>query len=285
MKSLDFSVLFRKLIEPPLLFVARLGLVVLLVFLALVAYAWMKYRFPIRVNDFTIKRLMGLPIRMKLLSFLRWLRVDFYYSPEHVTEFMEHGLTIFVGRQGAGKTVSMVHYLNKMHRRYPEALIITNFSYAHGDHQMDGWRDFFEYRNGTKGVIFAIDEIHSEFSSAAWKDFPESLLSEISQQRKQRIKIVATAQRYNRVVKQIREQTRTVVRCKTVAGRWTFNLEFDANDFEILSENPTAKKHIKSLGHTSFVQSDNLRLCFDTYEKIKRLQKMDFIPRNERGNE
>ncbi len=72
--------------------------------------------------------------------------------------------------------------------------------------QMTSWRDFMEIRNGTKGVLFLIDEIHSEYSSKSWKDFPEELLSEISQQRKQRIKIVATSQIYSRVVKQLREQ-------------------------------------------------------------------------------
>ena len=48
--------------------------------------------------------------------------------------------------------------------------------------------------NGNKGVMFAIDKIHSEWPSASWKDFPEVLLSEITQQRKQLIKIVASSQ-------------------------------------------------------------------------------------------
>ena len=40
------------------------------------------------------------------------------------------------------------------------------------------------FKNGTDGVIFAIDEIQNEFSCANSKDFPETLLSQVTQQRK-----------------------------------------------------------------------------------------------------
>lgn len=223
-------------------------------------------------------------VTFKYHNLLRWLLVDFLERKKHAGEFREYGFTFFVGRQGAGKTVSMVHYLEKMRIIYPNCMIITNFAFSDADHIMRDWNDLLNVRNGTDGIIFAIDEIQSEYSSAAWKSVPEDLLSEISQQRKQRVKIVATAQFYSRVAKPLREQANTVVACSTFKGRLTRNKEYDAVDYATVIDNPNVvKKKLKPLSKSSFVQSDSLRACFDTYEKIERMQKIDFIPRNERG--
>lgn len=287
MAALDFSVMFRKLVLPFVLFFGRIALVILMVFAALLVYAQMKYRFPLpmMLNPLSVRRLKRMRIRMKLLDFFRWKAIDLCYAPRRVNTFREFGLTLYCGRQGCGKTVSMIHYANMVRRRYPKCIVVSNFSYKHTDHIMESWRDFFDIRNGEDGVLFLIDEIHSEFSSAAWKDFPENLLSEISQQRKQRVKIAATSQIYSRVVKQIREQTHTVVQCSTIAGRWTFNKEYDAKDYELACESAEARKKLRPVNKRSFVQSDALRRCYDTYEKIERLSRMDFIPRHERRAE
>lgn len=223
-------------------------------------------------------------IRFKYYDLFRWLLVDFLERGKHVGEFKEYGFTFYVGRQGTGKTISMVRYLEIMKERYPNCLIVTNFGYYRADFIMHDWRDILTIRNGTDGVIFAIDEIHSEYSAASWKDVPEDLLSEVSQQRKQRVKIVATAQFFSRIAKPLREQAATVVSCNTFAGRLTKNREYDALQYTMVVDNPNViKKKIKPLSKTSFVQSDAIRSCYDTYEKIERMQKLKFIPRSERG--
>ena len=109
-------------------------------------------------------------IRFKYYDLLRWLLVDFLERGLHAGEFREYGFTFYVGRQGAGKTISMVRYLELMKAKYPNCLIVTNFQYYEADYIMESWRDLLTIRNGTDGVIFAIDEIHSEYSAAAWKD-------------------------------------------------------------------------------------------------------------------
>lgn len=226
-------------------------------------------------------------LRRRKLGFfydlLRWWWIDCRTIEERSGRFKPFGFTIFVGRQGAGKTISMVRYLETMKQKYPDCLIVTNFSCDFADFKMVSWRDFFEIRNGDKGVIFAIDEIHSEYSSADWQDFPESLLSEISQQRKQKIKIVATAQVFSRVAKPIREQAFSVVMCSTFLGRLTYNREYDAAEYSISDTPYRVKKRCKPIWRSWFVQSDELRQSYDTYEKIERLQKVEFIPRSERG--
>ncbi|MBS4990061.1 MAG: hypothetical protein KHZ71_14900, partial [Anaerotruncus colihominis] len=171
-----------------------------------------------------------------------------------------------------------------MKEKYPKCIIVTNFAYYRSDHIMTDWRDMLTLRNGTDGIIFAIDEIHSEYSAKSWNDVPESLLSEVSQQRKQRVKIVATAQFFTRVAKPLREQAATVVSCSTWAGRLTRNREYDALQYAMVIENPVAvKRKVKPLHKASFVQSDALRACYDTFEKIRRMEKIQFSPRKDRG--
>jgi len=229
-------------------------------------------------------KLAALKIKHKGYDLMRWLLVDFKRARARTYKpFEEFGFTVFVGRQGAGKTVSMIEYLFRMKKEYPNCIIVTNFKCSLADKQMEDWRDFFEIRNEDKGVIFAIDEIHSEYDNSKWKDFPENLLSEISQQRKQRVKIVATSQAYKRMVKQMREQAFSVVECKTYFKRFTRCKVYDAFEYDNMESIYVTDNSIKALDRYSFVQTDELRSCYDTYEKIERLGRSEFIPRSERG--
>ena len=246
------------------------------------AYFLIRYHFnPLRLR---VDDLRAPYIKNRWLDLFRWLLVDFLERDLHRGEFNEYGFTFYVGRQGAGKTISMVRYLELMKEKYPKCIIVTNFAYYRSDHIMTDWRDMLTLRNGTDGIIFAIDEIHSEYSAKSWNDVPESLLSEVSQQRKQRVQIVATAPVFTRVATPLREQAATVVSCSTWAGRLTRNREYDALQYAMIVENPVAvKRKVKPLHKTSFVQSDALRACYDTFEKIRRMEKIQFSPRKDRG--
>lgn len=70
----------------------------------------------------------------------------------------------------------------------------TNFAYKYQNAPLESLNDLLKYRNDDDGVIFAIDEIQNEFSSATSKDFPETLLSEITMQRKHKITILSSSQ-------------------------------------------------------------------------------------------
>lgn len=286
--NVDISGAVRKMFAPvSALFFSGVSLLLWTIIVIVVVFLssfFLKYRInPFKLNPDELRIPL---VTFKYHNLLRWLLVDFLERKKYAGEFREYGFTFFVGRQGAGKTISMVHYLEKMRVLYPNCMIITNFKFSDANYIMKDWNDLLNVRNGTDGIIFAIDEIQSEYSSAAWKSVPEDLLSEISQQRKQRVKIVATAQFYSRVAKPLREQANTVVACSTFKGRLTRNKEYDAVDYATVIDNPNVvKKKLKPLSKSSFVQSDSLRACFDTYEKIERMQKIDFIPRNERGSQ
>lgn len=221
----------------------------------------------------------------KFLDFIRWKIYDFLMLIINGRKFNLYGLTIFCGRQGGGKTMSMVEYLNRMKDRFPDCKIITNFNYNRQDIPFVDWRQFTEVRNGLDGVIFAIDEIQNEYNSNTWQDFPEEILSVVTQQRKQRIKIVATSQVFTRVVKQLREQCYEVVECKTFLGRWTRQKCYDADDYNTFIDNPSPEKKFKTRKKWkySFIQSNFIRSLFDSYAVVDSIKNKEYIKRSERG--
>ena len=221
-----------------------------------------------------------------LLDLIRWLVYDLLFTIINGKVFKPYGLTCFVGRQGGGKTISMVEYLDKMKDIYPDAIVVTNFNYTKQDMPFTSWRQFTEVRNGLNGVIFAIDELQNEYNSNNWKDFPEDLLSVVTMQRKQRIKIVATSQVFTRVVKQLREQCYEVVECKTFFGRWTKQKCYDADDYNYIIDNPTPERRMRTRKKWkySFVQSNFIRNLFDSYSVVESIKQKEFINRNERSS-
>lgn len=273
-----FNPIFSFIIN--LLIFAVIALVVLLI--AFIASFFITCK--INLLKINVKQLRECKVKFVIFDLFRWLLVDFLTRKERANIFPDFGFTFYVAKQGGGKTISIVHYLKRMKMKYPDCIIVANFNCAYADFYMKDWRDILNIRNGTNGVIFAIDEIHSEYSAANWKDVPENLLSEVSQQRKQRVKIVASAQYFCRIAKPLREQASTVIACNTsFFGRFTSCRVFDGERYSSALESPTAMAALKPVSKHSFVQSDSIRNCYDTYEKINIMRKIKFIPRNERG--
>lgn len=219
------------------------------------------------------------------IDFTRWLVYDLLWTIINGRIFKPYGLTCFVGRQGGGKTISMVEYLDRMKELYPDCIVVTNFNYIKQDMPFTSWRQFTEVRNGLKGVIFAIDELQNEYNSNNWKDFPEDLLSVVTMQRKQRIKIVATSQVFTRVVKQLREQCYEVVECKTFLGRWTRQKCYDADDYNYIIDNPTPERRFRTRKKWkySFIQNNIVRKLFDSYAVVESIKQKEYIERSERN--
>lgn len=219
---------------------------------------------------------------IRFFRFCRWKLVDvkrgFSNRKKGIVLFRPFGLKMFCGRQGCGKTMSMVWYLDSLRRKYPKAQIYTNFSYLYQTAPLESLNDLLIYRNGEDGIIFAIDEIQNEFSSAVSKDFPEALLSEITMQRKQKMTILATSQVFSRVAKPLREQCYEVMECRTFFGRWTAVKCYDAEDYCSIIDSYNAEKKFKlpKKWKRSYIQTDMLRNCYDTYEKVKRLSRQGF---------
>lgn len=186
-------------------------------------------------------------------------------------DFEEYGIRMVCGEQGSGKTITVVYLLQQWARRYENMKVITNMNYSKQDASLLHWKDIMKLNNGTKGVAVVIDEIQTWFSSLQSKDFPIEMLTELSQQRKQRKVILGTAQVFSRIGKPIREQTHIVYVPKTYFGcltlvRITKSIYWDDQKQEF-------KKYD---GMFFFVHDEEIRGAFDTYLKIEKYKEQGF---------
>ena len=151
--------------------------------------------------------------------FQKW-KYNRNFRREHPDYFQPDGLLMFVGAQGSGKTLSAVNYVYQLLELYPQAMCVTNIDLT--DYPVDNKRifrfndstDLIRYSNGEYGVIFLIDEIQLYFNSLQSKNINIDVMTQISQQRKQRKHIIGTSQVFGRIAKPLREQFSNVVLCK-----------------------------------------------------------------------
>lgn len=217
----------------------------------------------------------------KLFLFLKLKFIDLINLLKSKNKpFNLYGLTIFCGMQGYGKTISMVEQLEYIRLNFPGVKICTNFGYINEDFPLTDWQQILTCRN-EDGIVFAIDEIQNEFDVYDVRNFSQRILRTITQQRKQKIKIYGTAQHFNRVSKPLREQTFEVVDCITLGGRWTFQKCFDAQEYNCTIENPDKRLKLRKKWRKNFVQTDEIRNLYDSYQVIKNMAELEKKSRNE----
>lgn len=186
-------------------------------------------------------------------------------------DFKEYGLIVFTGRQGSGKTSSLVEYMGRLQQIYPESKTLTNFGYVYEDTNLNHWNKLTDYVNGRKGVIVGIDETQNWFSCNQSKNFPPEMLSVITQNRKNRRIILGTAQNFYLLSKAIRSQTTEVRECYTFFGCLTFVFR----KIPILDVDGNVEKW-KNKGFYFFVHNEKLRNSYDTYKCIENMAKSGF---------
>ncbi len=185
--------------------------------------------------------------------------------------FSYQGLIIFEGRQGAGKTISMIEFAMRMQEEYPLAKCITNLGYQYEDDKLKDWRMLMDYKNDKRGVIVVMDELQNWFSSNDSKNFPPEMLSVITQNRKNRRIILGTSQNFYLLAKAIRSQATEVRRCTTLLGCLTI-----VRRAEPILDSEGNVKEWKNRGSYFFVHNKKLRDSYDTYKVIENLSKSGF---------
>lgn len=185
--------------------------------------------------------------------------------------FPYQGCIIFEGRQGAGKTISMIEFARRMQQEFPKALCTTNLGYTKEDVELEDWRMLLKYKNGINGVIVCIDELQNWFSSNDSKNFPPEMLEVITQNRKNRRILLGTSQNFYLLAKAIRSQATEVRRCTTFLGALTL-----VRRFEPILDSEGNVAEWKKRGWYFFVHDKELRESYDTYKVIKRLSKVGF---------
>ena len=199
--------------------------------------------------------------KFSIATLFKWIKYKFSWRKQHPDYFDPDGLCIFVGPQGSGKTLSAVNYIYNLMQAYPDCKLVTNVALA--DYPVvtfDAWcaeyaakpgedlfelyvysnrifpfvdnDDFCRYSNASAGVIFFVDEIQLYLSSLESRNINIDVLTQISQQRKQRKHIVATSQIFGRMAKPLREQFSSVMVCKNLLGCVQFNRLLSRDDLE-----------------------------------------------------
>ena len=119
-------------------------------------------------------------------------------------------------------------------------------------------------------------EISSVLSHRNFSSFPLELLSMLCQQRKRKIYIMCSAQRFFMVDKIWRGITTRVVICNKL-WRLVHNVYFDAWEYE----NATTAGVLQRLGHIWWFCRDSDYHAYDTSEMITRAAAADFISNEE----
>ena len=190
-----------------------------------------------------------------------------------------YGIWCYVGLPGAGKTISLVRYLDQMRRKYGNKIkIFTNFYYKGEDEHISGYDLFLmEY---DCPVIFAWDELQNEFNSREYKKFPIQLVHELTQNRKGNGKqLVYTTQEFTKVDKNFRDLTTMVVRCRTYFKRFTSCRHYKREHYEayVASKSLEKKVKIKPVKKERYLQSNYLRGRYDSFQRLDYLKGMDYI--------
>lgn len=195
------------------------------------------------------------------------------FRKKHPEYFDPDGIIVFCGGQGAGKTLSLVQYVQKVCARYPQVKVCTNLSLSLPDNieiiPWTGVKCFTDISNGYAGVMYVIDEIHLEFNSLESKKMDSNIFTIVSQQRKQRKHIVGTSQVFSRIAKPFREQFKYAVACRNVLGVFQINTLVDARnatekDGEIVAS---------SLKKFFWFHRPELYESYDTYAVMRRLRE------------
>lgn len=217
-------------------------------------------------------------------------RVAYYLARDAAIEIKSHsrnrfgyyGIDMFVAMFGRGKTLSMTHRALQIHQRYGDKVCfysnyhlkdipyipLTNFNQL-VDLGADEEQQYV-------GYVVLLDEISSVLSHRNFASFPLELLSMLCQQRKRKIYIMCSAQRFFMVDKIWRGITTHVIICNKV-WRFVHNTFYDAWEYE----NATTSRVLKPLVHGWWFCQDADYNAYDTSEMITRSAAADFISNEE----
>ncbi len=223
-----------------------------------------------------------------LWVFLKAFLLTPYFLYRAFTDKKDRGVHLFgiygyFGLPGKGKTMAMCHRLQTLRAKYGDQIyIMTNFCYNDEDFAFTSWKDLLKEYD--KPLVCAWDEVQNEFNSRDFKNFPIALLTLLTQVRKKNgIQILYTAQRWHFVDKNFRSLSFGCYECGTIAGCYTFTRLFDPVDYDSLCGNSDYEKRrrIKPIRCDSFIQTEALRNCYDSYRMLETAKSKEYMDRAE----
>ncbi len=197
-------------------------------------------------------------------------------------EFNLYGIDLYVGMFGHGKTLSMTHRAYNIYKKFGDQIrFVSNYTlYGIPYIPLINFNQLVEIGeeedNKYIGTVVLIDEVENVLSHRNFANFPLSLLHSLTQQRKKKIFIMASAQRFFMVDKLFRSITTNVIDCNKY---WRFQHCEIYDAWEL--ENAVNTQLLKRLGNVWwFVKNQDFN-CYDTSEMVKKGTAEDFISNDE----
>ena len=178
------------------------------------------------------------------------------------------GSRVYKGFQGSGKTLSMVDYAFRVRQAYPKCKLFSNIKlfgikYYHFTNA-DELVLALNVRNGQDGCIVLIDEAHLFFNKK--NGISLDVLTAISQQRKDRVRLIFSSQIWEELDISLRKQVKEIVNCNCVLGKWQINT---ISNGETLRYNKLESQYeAKKIRTEIFKHTDEMYRRYDTFQKI-----------------
>ncbi len=198
-------------------------------------------------------------------------------------EFNYYGIDLFIGMFGHGKTLSATHKARQIYKQFGNKVrFISNYKLIGIPYTpLINFTQIcnLEFDKGDYvGTVVLIDEIEDILSHRNYKDFPLAMLSVLTQQRKNHVYIMCTAQRFFMVDKIFRGITTNVIDCNKY---WRFQhvRYYDAWEYENALSNV---RLLRPLSNKWWFVSNKDYKSYDTSEMISGTASSDFISNDER---
>lgn len=234
-----------------------------------------------------------------------------YLKEKRWRRFNKYGIRIYTGMFGKGKTLTATYYAMKWYKKYGDSLLfLSNYKLAGIPYTQlisfeqlviiqENWQKLENYKTQLQsgvelekselaeyeklqkewhyqGVVVLIDEIELLLNNRKYSDFPLELLHTLCQQRKFKMVILATAQRFGMVDIAFRRITTFVEECNKL---WRFQCTKVYDAWEV--ENAINPKLVKPIGRRCFFVRNKLFKSYDTTQSITRENTADFISNKE----
>ena len=215
---------------------------------------------------------------LHLIGIYSFVDLFYYIKFKKWDEYNLFGIQLYVGMFGHGKTLSMTHRARLIYNKFGNRVrFISNYHLNDIPYipliNFNQLVDLGEEQdNKYDGTVVLIDEVENVLSHRNFANFPLELLHTLTQQRKKKVFILASAQRFFMVDKLFRSITDYVIDCNKF---WRFqHCEiFDAWDLEnAVNRDMLRRKH----NIWWFVKNQDYN-SYDTSEMVSKHTAEDFI--------
>lgn len=175
---------------------------------------------------------------------------------------------VYKGYQGSGKSLSMVKYAFDVQNQFPDCEVVSNIKIKGLDHYTfiehdKVLEDALARSCGQSGMLILLDEAHLYFNKKTGISL--DVLTAISQQRKDRKRLVFSSQIWEELDISLRKQVKEIVSCRHF-GPFQINTIYDG---ESLTYNKLESAYVaKKISTEIFKHNDSLYSSYDTYQKI-----------------